>query len=167
MTIKSNEPKRRNRTLSVGDALGGAIDPALRKRGFASRDLIAHWGAMVPEPYDRVTAPDRLSWPRGTEAANGATLYVRCADGHAHEVAHEGPRLTASINRYFGYVLVGAVRISAEPMLPVAKTTDFVPEPLDAEAEARLKARISGVADKGLREALWTLGAGLQRRGRK
>ena len=46
------EPKRRNRTMSVADVLGGALDPVLKKRGFASRDIITHWAAMAPPPYD-------------------------------------------------------------------------------------------------------------------
>src|SRR6185312_3257839 len=31
------EPKRRNRTMNIADVLSGALDPVLKKRGFASR----------------------------------------------------------------------------------------------------------------------------------
>ncbi|HLV84673.1 MAG TPA: hypothetical protein VKY62_12960, partial [Devosia sp.] len=67
------EPKRRNRTMSVADVLAGALDPVLKKRGFASRDIIAHWSVMAPKPYDEVAIPDKLSWPRGERSAEGAT----------------------------------------------------------------------------------------------
>lgn len=159
---KDKTPKRRNKTIGVGDALGGIIDPALKKRGFASRDLIAHWDAMVPEPYDKCTQPDRLHWPRGPEAANGAILYLRCQPAHALAVAHEAPRLAGAINRYFGYVLVGSVKLSAEPM-EVRK-----PQPDEAfarptpEVEAEIEAAVSAVGDDGLRDALRTLGEGVR-----
>ena len=166
MAGSSKEPKRRNKTIGVGDALGGIIDPALKKRGFASRDLIAHWGAMVPPPYDKVTAPDRLSWPRGPEAANGAVLFVRCHPAHAHAVAHEGPRLAAAINRYFGYVLVGAVKISAEPMQAAPKEAPAAAGPDDATL-AEIDETVRNVADDGLRDALRQLGAGLLSGARK
>ncbi|MHB1110603.1 MAG: DUF721 domain-containing protein, partial [Devosia sp.] len=114
-TKEDDTPRRLNRVVGVAEALSKALDPALRKRGFASRDIITHWAAMAPAPYDKVALPDRLSWPRGERGAEGATLYLRCVPGHALALSHEGPLIAAAINRYFGYVLVGAVRLSAEP----------------------------------------------------
>ena len=52
------EPKRLNRSVGVGEALGRVLDPVFRKRGFASRDLIAHWAAVAPKPYDSVAQPE-------------------------------------------------------------------------------------------------------------
>lgn len=161
---KDTEPKRLNRTVSAGDALGRALDPVFRKRGFASRDLIAHWAAMVPKPYDEVAQPDRLSWPRGVKTAEGATLYLRIAPGHALALAHEGQRIAAAINRYFGYLLVGAVRQSAMPFeageVPAPPSLD---EPSEA-AEAAVSTAVSDVTDDGLRAALTALGRRIVKR---
>ena len=63
------EPKRRNKTLSVSDALSGALDPVLKKRGFAGRDIIAQWRHIAPPPFDLTTLPDKLSWPRSNHGA--------------------------------------------------------------------------------------------------
>ena len=111
-------PKRRNKTLNLGDVLAGALDPVLKKRGFASRDIITHWAAMAPQPYGSVAVPDKLVWPRGERSAEGATLVLRCVPGHALAIQHEGQKIAAAVNRYFGYVLVGPVRLSAEPLSP-------------------------------------------------
>ena len=46
-------PKRLNRTVSVSEALGAALDPVLKKRGFASRDILTHWGRWRPPPMTR------------------------------------------------------------------------------------------------------------------
>jgi hypothetical protein len=155
------QPKRRNRTMSVADIMSGALDPVLKKRGFASRDIITHWAAMAPAPYDRVAIPDKLTWPRGERSAEGATLVLRCGPGHALAIAHEGPRIAAAVNRYFGFVLVSGVRLSAEPFTPGSGETAQEPELPDPEIVAKVGAQVAGVADEELREALRILGQAL------
>jgi hypothetical protein len=164
MIKPATEPKRRNRTLSVADALAGALDPALKKRGFASRDIITHWAAMAPKPYDSVSAPDKLTWPRGERSAEGATLYLRALPGHALAIAHEGPAIAAAINRYFGYVLIGQIRLSLEPFSLHSPDKAQKPFQPSQSVIARVGASVDGVADEGLREALRALGHALSSR---
>lgn len=152
------EPKRLNRVVGVAEALSKALDPALRKRGFASRDIITHWAAMAPAPYDKVALPDRLAWPRGERGAEGATLYLRCIPGHALALSHEGALIAAAINRYFGYVLVGAVRLSAEPFIPRSGEKPKAPPEASAAVRARIEETLAPVTDDGVKEALRQLG---------
>jgi len=158
------EPKHRNRSLSLADALAGALDPVLKKRGFASRDIITHWTAMAPKPYDAVAIPDKLTWPRGERSAEGATLYLRCMPGHALAIAHEGLAISAAVNRYFGYVLVGAVRLSAEPFSGHSPGGDHKRRQPSQSTIAKVGASVAGVEDEGLREALRALGHALSSR---
>ena len=158
------EPKRRNKTMSVADVLSGALDPVLKKRGFASRDIITHWAAMAPEPYDTVAIPDKLTWPRGERSAEGATLLLRCVPGHALAIAHEGPRIAAAINRYFGFVLVGAVKLSAEPFTPGSGQKAQKTSQPSQSVIAKVGAQVAEVTDDDLREALRTLGHALSSR---
>ncbi|MGB3336485.1 MAG: hypothetical protein WBA73_04830 [Devosia sp.] len=158
------EPKRRNRTMSVADVLSGALDPVLKKRGFASRDIITHWSVMAPKPYDSVAIPDKLTWPRGERSAEGATLMLRCVPGHALAIAHEGPKIAAAINRYFGFVLVGAVRLSAEPFTPGSGQKAEKSDQPSQSVIAKVGAQVAEVADDDLREALRTLGHALSSR---
>lgn len=158
-------PKRLNRAVGVAEALNRVLDPVLRKRGFASRDILTHWPAMAPAPYDKVALPDRLVWPRGDRGAEGATLYLRCIPGHALALSHEGPLIAAAINRYFGYVLVGAVRLSAEPFTPHSGATADARPQADAKVRAEVEKRLAGVADEGVREALRRLGHALASKG--
>lgn len=154
------EPKRRNRTLSVADVLAGAMDPVLRKRGFASRDIITHWKAIAPKPFDETTQPDKLTWPRGGNA-EGATLYLRCAPGTAVFAQHEAPQIGAAVNRYFGYLLVNDVRLSAEPFTPGSgKKAQKRPQPSQSDI-AKVGALTEKVEDDTLREALQALGLAL------
>lgn len=158
------EPKRRNKTLSVADVLSGALDPVLKKRGFASRDIITHWSVMAPKPYDEVAIPDKLTWPRGERSAEGATLVLRCVPGHALAISHEGEKIAAAINRYFGFVLVGAVRLSPEPFTPGSGQKAQTPMQPSQSVIAKVGAQVADVADDDLREALRTLGHALSSR---
>jgi hypothetical protein len=156
--------RRRNRTVPLGEAVSALLDPALKRRGFASRDLIAHWPAMAPAPYDKVTRPDKLTWPRGHRGADGAVLHLRCHPGHALALSHEGQRIAAAVNRYFGYVLVSAVRISAAPFQEAASTEADVRPSLDEAQRLRVAGAVAGVADPDLRAALGALGESIASR---
>ena len=159
MTAKSKEPaepKRLNKTVGLQDALKGVLDSAMKKRGFATRDLLTRWTAMAPRPYDALAVPDQLKWPRGA-GHEGATLYLRCAPGHALAVAHDAPLITAAVNRYFGYLLVRDVRLSAEPFTVssgAAKEDSRTPPEVAKHADAA----VAEVSDDKLREALRGLG---------
>jgi len=158
------EPKRRNRTMSVADVLAGALDPVLKKRGFASRDIITHWSVMAPKPYDTVAIPDKLSWPRGERSAEGATLVLRCVPGHALAISHEGDKIAAAINRYFGFVLVGSVRLSPEAFTPGSGKKVEAPFQPSPDVQAKVAAQLAEVDNAELREALRTLGHALSSR---
>ncbi|MCW5722965.1 MAG: DUF721 domain-containing protein [Devosia sp.] len=159
------EPKRRNKTLSVADVLSGALDPVLKKRGFATRDIITHWRAIAPRPYDATTMPDKLAWPRqAAHSHEGAVLYLRCAPGQALFAQHDAPNIAAAINRYFGYVLVSEVRLSAEPFTPGSGAkAQKRPQPSQSDI-AKVGAAIEKVEDDDLREALRVLGLALSGR---
>lgn len=158
------EPKRRNRTLSVSDALSGALDPVLKKRGFAGRDIIAQWRHIAPPPFDQTTLPDKLTWPRHDHAAEGATLYLRCAPGQALFAQHEAPAIAAAVNRYFGYVLINDVRLSAEPFTPGSGQKVQKPRQPSQSDIAKVGKATEMVADDDLREALQALGLALSSR---
>ncbi|KKC41233.1 hypothetical protein WH87_01200 [Devosia epidermidihirudinis] len=158
------EPKRRNRSLSVADALSGALDPVLKKRGFASRDLIAHWSVMAPKPYDTVAIPDKLTWPRGERSAEGATLLLRCIPGHALAISHEGGKIAAAVNRYFGFVLVDSVRLSAEPFTPGSAGRQQNTNQPSPSTVAKVGALVADIENEDLREALRLLGHALSNR---
>ncbi len=158
------EPKRRTKTLNLGDVLARALDPVLKKRGFASRDIITHWTAMAPEPYGQVAVPDKLVWPRAERGAEGATLVLRCVPGHALAIQHEGGKIAAAVNRYFGYVLVGQVRLSPEPFTPGSGGKRHKRAQPSQSVQAKIGAQVAKIEDDNLREALRTLGHALSSR---
>lgn len=153
--------KRKNRVTGLGDAVGTAIDGVFRKRGFASRDIITNWGAIAPTPYDKLTIPDKLSWPRGEAGAEGAILYLRCAETYRHALAHEGDVIAAAVNRYFGYVLVGGVRLSTMPFTPGSGLKDKTPFVPSDSVREKVDLALEGIEDDGIKAALRKLGHNL------
>lgn len=160
------EPKRLNRMTGAGEAIGSLLDPVFKKRGFASRDIVTHWETIAPAPYNTTTAPEKLYWPRGQAGAEGAILYLRAAPGQALAVTHDGGNIARAVNRYFGYVLVGSVKLSAEPFSRGSGEKVHKRFELDAERKAELAKQTESVSDEGVREALRQLGMGLLARKR-
>ncbi len=142
--------------------IGNALDPALKRRGFASRDLLANWSAFAPSPWDKIAQPDKLVWPRrDSPAPEGAVLQLRCVEGHALALAHEGPAIAAAVNRYFGYLLVGSVRLAPMPLGPDrAETSTARPQVPKAAIDGARRAT-QGIEDENLRAALEKLGRGV------
>lgn len=168
MAKTSSPPKRKNRAVPLGEMIGDALDPALKRRGFASRDLVANWAAIAPVPYDTIAIPDRLAWPRRDKPdPEGAVLYLRCLEGYGLAIAHEGPAIAAAVNRYFGYLVVSSVRLSATPFAPQERKKDAPEAPLPAEKRAQLDATVAPVEDAGLKDALERLGRGILSRKEK
>lgn len=166
MAAKRSTPKRLNRAVKLGDMVGRSLDPALKKRGFANRDLVANWRAIAPAPYDRVALPDRLAWPRrNSPSPEGAVLYLRCLAGHGLALAHESETVAAAINRYFGYFLVGAVRLSPAPLIPEPVPEPVRPPSLPPARAREMEAMLAGVEDAALKDALERLGTGILAKG--
>ncbi|MEO8883808.1 MAG: hypothetical protein ABI377_10420, partial [Devosia sp.] len=88
----------------------------------------------------------------------GATLYLRCIEGHQLALSHEAPRIAAAVNRYFGYVLVDQIRLSIEPFSPCSvEKPETVPE-TDPIRSAVVARAVGKVEDSRLKEALKMLG---------
>lgn len=158
---KPTYSKRTNRTQGVGELVNKLIDPALKKRGFASRDLLENWSIIVPPPYDEVSVPDRLKWPRGQAGGDGAILFLRCHEGHRLGLAHDHERLAGAVNRYFGYHLVQAIKLSAEPFTARSDTQTHIVAKPTPQVTRQVEAELKDVEDDELKLALAKLGHGI------
>lgn len=148
----------------LADLIGKAMQPAFRKRGFATADLVASWPDIVGERYGERVRPERLLWPRpverdGETVPEPATLVVNTDGATALLLTHEMPQILARINGYFGWAAVGRIRIVQKPVsVPVRKRRPQVRDLTVAE-QRELDARLDGVEHEGLRKALEKLGS--------
>lgn len=136
--------------------------PAFKARGFFAGAVLTRWPEIVGAELARMSAPERLHFPKG--AAADATLTLRVAPGYAPDIQHLEPLIVERINVFYGFHAVARLKLMHGP-LPVAPPKP-VPsdQPLDADAESRLIALTSGIADKALREQMQRLGRSLSRR---
>ncbi len=158
------EPFRPRGARPLADIIGRALTPVVKKRGFATLDLVAHWPDIVGPAYAEITAPDRLSWARRPpglvteETHEPATLTVRCSGGGALRFTHELPQVVERINMFFGYRCVGRIKLVQLPVARVERKARPKLKTLSPAAEARVKDEAAGIADEGLREAVERLG---------
>ncbi len=160
---KKNKPpfKRRGKVAGIDELVGKILDPHLQKRGFASRDLLTHWGVIAPVPYNKISIPDRLVWRRAQEGAQGAILFLRCTEAQRLALVHDSELIAASINRYFGYLLVDTIKLSLEAFIAGSgEKPQSVREPKLKERD-RIEAELSDIEDEKLKISLRKLGYGL------
>jgi hypothetical protein len=143
----------------VARLLGAILDPAARRRGFAEASLLADWIVIVGPALARRCRPLRVDHAPGKR--RGGTLLVQASGAVAIEIQHAAPQIVERINTYFGFPAVRQLRLLQMPLRPPAPPAPR-PRPLGPDEEAALAARVTGVADGELREALLALGRALR-----
>jgi hypothetical protein len=144
----------------IADLVGGAIDQACRRRGFASSELVTLWPELVGAGIAAGCRPEKLVWPRRRgEAGEGepATLIVSSDGPTALVLTHAGPQLVERLNAFLGWKAIGRIRIEQTfrpppPPRPAPRTA------LDPAETAAVKRSAAGIADGGLRDAVERLG---------
>lgn len=134
---------------------------AFARHGFAYAELLARWPAIVGEELSRHSEPERIRWPRGLSAEahkQGGTLIVRSLPGHALELQHLVPHLIERINGFYGYGAITAVKVVQGALAAKPKAVPKTAR-LGARAAKALEARLAGIADERLKNALRRLGA--------
>ncbi|MEZ5841170.1 MAG: DciA family protein [Hyphomicrobiales bacterium] len=162
---RPGSPARRRGARPLADLVQPVLVPVCRQRGFGTADLLTWWPDIVGPAFARVTQPENLLWPRAVAdpdaARQPATLVLRVAGAHALLVQQQSAMLLEKLNAFLGYPAIGKLRIVQRPLVPARDRRPPAPPGLGPAAEAELRARIAGVADEGLREALARLGRGV------
>jgi hypothetical protein len=150
----------------LGDLMGPIVTPAMRKRGFATADLIALWPEIVGEAFAEVSQPERLTWPRrmeaGEDAFEPAVLTIRVSGARVLLFQHESARIIERINQTFGYQAVARLKIEQKPLAPRQKRGAKPMRPLTRAEETEIGAVTEAVPDPDLRAALIRLGRAIK-----
>lgn len=156
-----NKP-RRSRARPLSDLLRKTLNQAFAKQGFASIELVTRWPEIVGADIAAHSEPEKIQWPRpsGNHAPAPGTLVLRVEGPIAVEVQHQAKVILERVNRFFGWQAVGGLRLRQAPL---TRRTRAQPPPPDREAQARVAATLSHIADGNLRAALARLGAAVKR----
>lgn len=152
----SYKSKRSFSTVRVSDLMGKVAGAALARQGFAQLEIIARWPAIVGDLLALHSAPERISFPMTDHV--GGTLYIRTSGAFALELQHLQPIVIERINSYYGFPAVARLAIRQGPLPEVRMPKRFRARPLTAAERTALDQTLDKTADKGLREALQSLG---------
>jgi len=168
-------PRARRGAQPLKALLDGAIEPALKARGFASAAIHQHWADIVGPELARWSEPVALRWPprppgaadaHGAEAGadgGGATLTVKVEAAFALDLQHRAPQVIDRANGFFGWRCVARLSLKQGPVRKGAAPRRRPPE-LTAEASRRLDDVLKSVEHSGLKAALARLGVGVMGR---
>jgi hypothetical protein len=172
---KSMAPRPAYGARAVGSYVPRVTKASFEKFGFSTAAMLTEWHAIVGSDLARMTAPDRVKWPRhdgslceeGESAGReGATLVLRVDGPRALEIQYKTRQIIDRINAYFGYAAIGAIRILQAPV--TAPSPARAPQPATAPTGSAIAAPdLSAVACDGLRAALLRLHRGVADRTRR
>jgi hypothetical protein len=156
-----DQGRRTNAPKALGLSLGRLTRPLTKSRGAALGEIIQRWGEIAGPLLTSETQPEKMIYASG--AGHAATLEIGVSPSFALELQHLSPIIIEKINGYFGYRAVDRLRLKQMPIRrpesPVKP--DRTTRPLTADERAQLEKMLGGIEDKGLRQALETLGRSL------
>ena len=148
--------RRTFRPRPASAALTAITSPVFRKRGFARREILTQWPAIVGDLMARYTCPERLQF--GQDRNQGATLVVRASSGFATELQHLHPVVLDRINTFFGYRAVERITIMQAPLPTPAPSERRALRTVTEQEERRIASQVDGTRSDTLATALKALG---------
>jgi hypothetical protein len=151
----------RSPTRALAEVLRKTLNDAFAKQGFASTELVTRWPDIVGADIAAHCEPEKIRWPRpvGDDMPEPGTLVLRVDGPTALEIQHQSRQILERVNQFFGWQAVGDVRLRQAPL---SRRTPPPPPAPDAEAQARIAATLTDIADERLRAALARLGAAVK-----
>lgn len=73
-------------------------------------------------------------------------------------LSHEGAKIAQAVNQYFGYYLVGSVKLSVAPFIPHSEKKQHAPSVPSPEVMQKVDTALKNVADEELKQSLRQLG---------
>ncbi len=135
--------------------------PAFERYGFAHGELVAQWAAIVGEDLAARCSPEKMAWPKGREAgsrhAEGATLTVKCDPGAGLALSYETDRIADAVNAFYGYRAIASVKVVQGARAAPRQQRVQPPAP-PADVVRAVEAKVDGITEPGLRDALTRLG---------
>jgi hypothetical protein len=154
---------KRSHPKPLADLVGQCVSDVFARQGFTSCEIVTHWDDIVGPEVAAIAEPIRMQWIRSRDPDESppATLVLRVEGPAALEIQHMSTVIIERVNRYLGWQAVSALALRQAPL---ARRGRKPPRPrIDEEAAAAIAARMTGIADDGLRTALGRLGAAIKR----
>lgn len=156
-------PNKRTFAKPLADLVAACVAGAFARQGFTSCEIVTHWDEIVGPEVAAVAEPIRMQWTRGRDGGDveSATLILRVEGPGAIEIQHMSGTIVERVNRYLGWRAVSRLALRQAPLVRRQRKPER--PKIDEVAAAAIAARMTGIADPGLRAALGRLGAAIKR----
>ncbi len=154
---------KRSYPKPLADLVAMCVADVFARQGFTSCAIVTHWDDIVGAEISALAEPIRMQWIRSRDPDESppATLVLRVEGPAALEIQHLSGVIIERVNGYLGWQAVDKLSLRQAPLTRRRKP----PRPqIDAAAAAAMAARMTGIADDGLRTALGRLGAAIKGR---
>ena len=155
---------KRSHPKPLADLVAVCVADAFARQGFTSCEIVTHWDDIVGPEIAALAEPIRMQWVRSRDPDESppATLVLRVEGPAAIEIQHMSGVIVERVNRYLGWQAVGGLALRQAPLMRRSRKP---PRPkIDEDAAAAITAKMTGIADPGLRTALGRLGAAINRK---
>mgnify|MGYP001185395278 CR=1 FL=1 len=95
---------------SFGNTLPRGLKTILKRNGYNYSEIISKWNMLVSEEISNYSYPKTIKMKKGD--ANG-TLILAVKRGNEINVEYSKKEIMEKINSYFGYKLIGEVRLQS------------------------------------------------------
>ena len=90
-------------------SLPKSLKKILNKRGYLYSEIIGKWNNLVGEEIAKFSFPKSISMSKGS--TGGKTLLISVKRGSEIEIEYLKKQIINRINSYFGYNLIGEIRL--------------------------------------------------------
>ncbi len=166
--MQQSPPFKKKYATTLAALLPQCLNDVLAKQGFASSEILTHWGDIAGAELAPYSEPVKMQWPPKGQAADPASprqpavLHVRVEGAFALEFQIQAPVILERINRYLGWQCVQQIRLKQGPVQKHERNAAPKEIRLDAETEQRMTESVANIENDRLRQAVLQLGRTIQ-----
>ena len=130
-----------------GNTLPRGVKGLLKKNGYNYSEIISKWNLLVGKEVSNFSYPLSIKMAKGN--ANG-TLILAVERGNEINIEYSKNEIINKINSYFGYKLIGTIKIKTFFM----KNKKDIKKNISSKLSKKLKIKINEIKSENIRNSL-------------
>jgi hypothetical protein len=156
------ERPRGGQARAIADLMPEVGRTAFRRFGFVQSSVVTRWPEIVGPQHARICSPESIRFPPGEKSDGILQLVV--VPAHAPIIQHVIPEIIERVNRFFGYMAVGKVKLRQGEVKAPAKAEKTTAPPSLRPIPMELGDSLRDIGDPELRTVLESLARSMDAR---